>query len=1104
MPSRSARLNSFVYIYIFTVTHFSLICKTTILAALLLIVTSIAGQSYYFRHYQVENGLSNNAVICSAQDKKGFLWFGTKDGLDRFDGYSFKIFRNDPDEKGSIGSNFIHSLYVDPNDVLWVGTEKGLYRYNATTESFTLLVTPFTEQITDIQMDAAGNLWFISNFNLFKYTEAENKMFHFTLNNYFETTSICTLPDGSVWVSTPSGLLKKYNAAINSFSEYDVFSHSPKTVSTWIERLYGTRDGNMLIGTSNQGVKLFQTATGTYKDILTYNVDKTEIFARNFVQTSDNECWIATESGIFIYNLKTGTTINLHKDYSNPYSISDNAVYTFCKDKEGGIWAGTYFGGISYYPKQPLTFHKYFPEEGKNSLSGNVVREIHQDQYGSLWIGTEDAGLNKFDKATGLFKPFKPTGNKEGISYTNIHGLLATGNELWIGTFEHGLDVMNIQTGKVVRHYSKGSGGHSLKSNFIHCISQSGNGEIMLGTTIGAYMYNRDRDNFSALPGMPLYNWYSSILKDDQGTIWAATYGNGVNYYNTKTKKGGNFRYEAQNKNSLSSDRVNSLFQDSYKNLWLATEGGLCRFDPKTNSFKRYTTKNGLPTNFILSLLEDDKKNLWISTSKGLLCFNPRTTQAIVYTTTNGLLNDQFNFSSAYKDLQGRMYFGSVKGMISFHPDEFIKNNYSPLVYITGFQVNNKELAINKNGSPLTRSITYTEKINLKHNQSTFSIDFASFSYSAPEMSEYAYKMEGLDQDWTYLKTNRKAYFTELSPGTYTFKVKAANSSGDWNVRESNLIIEILPPWWASTTAYFFYAALALFIIYYLTRNYHRRIKEKNRRKIEQLEIAKEKELYEAKMEFFTNVAHEIKTPLTLIKGPLEKVVKKAGGIPEIKDSLRIMEKNTSRLVDLTNQLLDFRQTEIRGFSLNFTKQNITELIEDNFISFKPLAEQKDLQFTMSPLPQKLFAFIDAEAFNKILTNLFSNAVKYASTKVELCLLPVKKDDKTFTIEIKNDGYLIPFEMKEKIFEPFFRLKETEKQKGTGIGLALSRSLAQLQKGVLDLKESENNMNVFSLTMPFNLDGNTTILNEEPEKDPETVYPEKLIKTGVTINKTAT
>ncbi|MEP7373178.1 MAG: two-component regulator propeller domain-containing protein [Chitinophagaceae bacterium] len=1047
-----------------------MLCKTTILVLLLAIATGSAGQSYYFRHYQVENGLSNNAVICSIQDKKGFLWFGTKDGLDRFDGYTFKIFRNDPEDENSIGSNFIHSLFVDSSNVLWVGTERGLYQYDATTESFCLLPASLKEQVTDIQMDAGGNLWYISNFNLFKYNQSSKKLEQFPVGLYFEATSICTLPDGSVWISTPSGLLKKYNPASNSFTEYNMFSHSAKTVSNWIEKLHSTANGDILIGTSNQGIKLFNTQTSDYKDILTYNADKTEIFARNFVQVNEDECWIATESGIFIYNMKSGSTINLHKDYNNPYSISDNAVYTFCKDKEGGIWAGTYFGGINYYPKQSLTFQKYFPEEGKNSLSGNVIREIHEDKSGNLWIGTEDAGLNKFDRASGLFTPFKPTGTKEGISYTNIHGILATGNELWIGTFEHGLDVMNIQTGKVIRHYAKNTDSNSLKSNFIYCLYQSREGEIMIGTTIGAYQYNRSADNFSPLPGLPLFTWYSSILKDDQGVIWAGTYGYGINYYNTKTNKAGNFRYEAHNKNSLSSDRVNSLFEDSNKNLWLATEGGLCRFDPSTNNFKRYTTANGFPTNFILSLLEDDKKNLWISTSKGLVCFNPGTEQVTVYTKANGLLNDQFNFSSAYKDLEGRMYFGSVKGFVSFHPGEFIKNNYTPLVYITGFQVNNKELAINKNGGSLKKSITYTDKISLTHNQSTFSIDFASLSYSAPEMSEYAYQMEGLDNDWTYLKTNRKVYFTDLSPGTYTFKVKAASSNNDWNVKESSLVIEILPPWWASTAAYFLYAGAILLLIYYLSRNYHQRIKEKNRRKIEQLEITKEKELYEAKIDFFTNVSHEIKTPLTLIKGPLEKVMKKAGDIPEIKDSLRIMEKNTTRLVDLTNQLLDFRQTEIKGFSLNFTRENISELIEETFISFKPLAEQKNLQFTLGNLPVKLSAFIDTEAFNKILTNVFSNAVKYAKSKVEVAVPPLKEGYKTFTIEVKNDGYLIPYEMKEKIFEPFFRLKETEKQKGTGIGLALSRSLTQLHKGVLDLKQPENNMNVFFITMPVRQD----------------------------------
>jgi ligand-binding sensor domain-containing protein/signal transduction histidine kinase len=1042
--------------------------KIFILFAIFFTGKSLFGQSYYFRHYQVENGLSNNATICSLQDIKGFIWFGTKDGLNRFDGYTFKIFRNSPDDSRSIGSNFIHCLYEDNKGVLWVGTENGVFKYDAASESFSLLKGTENAAIRDIRMDSNGNLWFIWGFTLSRFNVNTQQLIHYDGADYFEATSLCIDFDGAVWISTTNGLIKKYIAKNNSFSSYDVFVHSAATVSKWVERVYATTGGKLLVGTSNQGAKLFDIYTNTYKDILTYNTNKTEIFVRNFIQPSDDEYWIATETGVFIYNNKTGYVINLQKKYNDPYSISDNAVYCFLKDQEGSIWAGTYFGGVNYYPKQNTAFKKYFPRLNENSLSGNVVREIHQDHHGNLWIGTEDAGLNKYDTATKQFTHFQPAGDKQSIASTNIHGLLVTGDEVWIGTFENGLDVLNIKTGKVVKHYSKGAGEHALKSNFVFCITQTDSSQIMLGTTQGAYFYNAGADNFTPIKGLPLNNWYTAILKDEQDVIWASTYGKGVVSYNAVTGSSTDFKYNESNRNSICSDRVNSIFEDSKKNLWFATEGGLCRLNKATGTFTRYTKKEGFPSDFILTILEDAKNNLWVATSKGLVCFNPLIGSTIVYSRVNGILSDQFNFSSAYKDSAGKMYFGSVKGLVSFDPAEFVKDPFVAPVYITGFQVFDKELSIAKTGSPLNQSVINTNKIVLAYSQSTFSIDFASLSFIAPEMSEYAYQMEGLDKDWIYLKTNRKVYFTELSPGTYIFKVKATNSGGTWNKTETTLTIQILPPWWASSWAYLLYLVLGLLIIYFSVRNYHNRVEARNRRKIELLETAKEKEIFEAKIEFFTNVAHEIRTPLTLIKGPLEKVIRNTTDIPVIKDSLKIMERNTNRLVDLTNQLLDFRQTEIQGFSLHCIKADITELLEDTYLSFKPLAEHKNLVFHLQIPETRIYAFVDVEAFNKILTNLFSNAVKYAMAKVVVHLLPVEKDDRSFTIEIKSDGYLIPFEMKEKIFEPFFRLKETEKKEGTGIGLALARSLVQLHKGVLDIKQPEDSMNVFYLIMPLN------------------------------------
>jgi hypothetical protein len=512
-----------------------------------------------------------------------------------------------------------------------------------------------------------------------------------------------------------------------------------------------------------------------------------------------------------------------------------------------------------------------------------------------------------------------------------------------------------------------------LQSNFVYCIYQSPAGEIMIGTTRGAYQFNAVKNDFIPLPGLPLFNWYTSLLKDDHNIIWTTTFGNGINFYDTKTGKSGNFRYNTQNKNSVASDRVNCVFEDSNKDLWFATEGGLCKFDRSNSSFSRYTTKDGLPSNFTISILEDESHRLWISTTKGLVCFNKSTKQMTVYTAANGLLTDQFNFSSGFKDAQGKMYFGSAKGLISFHQSSFEKDAFIPPVYITGFQINNKDLTIDEKNSPLKKSVSYIDKITLRHNQATFSIDFAALSFTAPATLSYAYKMEGLDNDWTTLKANRKVYFTDLTSGTYIFKVRASNSSGLWNGKEAQITIIVLPPWWRSWWAYSAYAIILALTIFYFVRDYHQRMEEKNRRKIELMEIAKEKELYEAKMEFFTNVAHEIRTPLTLIRGPLEKIIRIAGTQPDISRSLSIMNKNTTRLIDLANQLLDFRATETKGFSLSFSKVNISDLLEETFNNFKPLAEQKNLNYQLYLPETTVIAFVDLDAVNKIFYNLFSN-----------------------------------------------------------------------------------------------------------------------------------
>jgi ligand-binding sensor domain-containing protein/signal transduction histidine kinase len=1019
-------------------------------------------QSRYFRHYQVEQGLSHNTVFCTAQDQHGFLWMGTKDGLNRFDGYSFKIFRNSPGDSTSIGDNFIRSLHISGNDSIYAGTRNGIYRYNAITESFTTLYRT-TEEVRDIKKDKDGNIWFVTGQTLLKLDE-QNHLRIYNSAEYFAATSVAIDVNGLLWVSTSGGILLKYNAPSDTFIPFDLFAPRRDISSRWIEKIFALDDSIILAGTSNYGVKMFNTRTNQYKDLLTYNADGTSIFARDFVQASANEIWIASESGVFIYNTVTGNFTNLKKQYGNPYSISDNAVYSLYRDKEGGIWAGTYFGGANYYPRQSISFEKYFPGYNKYSLSGNAVREICEDANGNLWIGTEDAGLNKLDKKSGAITHY--SGTISGIAYPNIHGLLVRGNELWIGTFEHGIDIMDIKTGKVMRHYPGNSSFARLQSNFIVVIYQTAKGLIYIGTRQGLYRWVEHKKLFEIVPQIPSHSFVHSLLEDREGTLWVGTMGNGLFFMNERTGHSGNFTYSHSANKGISNNSVTTIFESSQNEIWIGTEGGgLNKFRKPDSSFTRYTSRENFPSNTIFKILEDNRHRLWISTSNGLVSFHPQSELVTVYTTSNGLLSNQFNYNSGYKDATGKMYFGSVKGMISFHPDSIVMNRYKAPVYITGLYINDKELLPNKDQSPLTTSILFTRKVVLRHNQSSFSIDFAALSFSAPEMTEYKYMTSGLDNDWTYIKSNRKVYFTNLSPGTYVFRVQQAgnNETG----QQAGLMIKILPPFWASWPAYIIYALLSAGIIVLLIRSYHLRVKEKTKRKIEQVAHEKEKEMYQSKIDFFTHVAHEIKTPLTLIKAPMEQIAKKAGAGSGFAYDLKIMERNTDRLIELTNQLLDFRRIETTGFRLHFELYNISALLQEYYTGFKILADQKNIQFTMRLPESPVMAFVDSDSIQKILNNLLYNALNYCHQIVEVELFTPQPGDEMFTIEIRNDGKLIPTDLKEKIFEPFFRINENGNRSGSGIGLALTRSLTRLHKGSVYLKENDTLKNIFVLEMPL-------------------------------------
>ena len=1049
--------------------------RLVLLPALIILSVQLAlCQPYNFVHYQVENGLSNNAVMCSLQDHNGFMWFGTRDGLNRFDGLTFKVFRNSPEDSSSIGSNAITGLFEDEHNRLWAATEKGIYKYDETTEQFTQLKIAGNVSIRNLQVIGDG-IWYISLYNLYRYNEKTGVLTSFSIKK--EVTAYCLINDTTLWMSTSSGTIARYNIQQHQFTEYNLFNKSPNSESKPIETIFNTGSGILLVGTLNEGLKSFDINNLTYKDVLTSNKDKTDIIVREIIAINAREYWIASQSGIYILNIETGNYQHLTREQNNPYSLSDNIVHTLCRDREGGIWAGTYFGGINYYPMQYVSFKKYFPMSGANSISGYAVREISGDKKGNLWIGTEDAGLNTFNPETGHFKNFNTGNGKGSVSYSNIHGLLINEEEVWVGTYLHGLDILNVNTGKLLRHYNTANS--AIGSNFIYSLFKTTAGEIIVSTDKGLYQYLPNQDNFKMITELQKV-FYRTLCEDNEGTIWAGTYSDGVFYYNSKKGKHGQYLLKSGNPYSLPSNLINKIFKDSNGTLWFATEGGLCKYDKIKDRFERITTVDGLPSDVTYSILEDERKNLWISTSKGLASYSPASKKIKVYTKSKGLLTDQFNYSSGYKDGKGQMYFGSVKGMIAFYPDSIQSNQFSPPVFLTGFQVYNKELAINDNTSPLKKSITFTRNITLAHSQSSFSIDFAALSFNSPTTTRYVYKLEGLDKDWTHLETNRKAYFTELNPGTYTFKVSALTEHSGIAGEPATLTIQILPPLWKTWWAYMLYVLAFVSLTFFVIRHFINRSRERNKRKLERLEFEKERENYNDKIEFYINVAHEIRTPLTLIKGPMENIMDRADEMPLIRPSLEIMNRNTDRLLHLSSQLLDFRKAEMNGFRLNFTWENIPLLLNYHYLNFVPLASQKGISIVVN-FPEAFYAYIDVEAFNKIMSNLWDNAVKYGKSQVNISLITADGDPDYYNIIFKNDGLLVSCDMKEVIFKSFVRAKESARLPGTGIGLTLSRSLADIHGGSLVMDFSDKGMNTFIVTLPVKPtqagDNNYTVAN---------------------------
>lgn len=1022
------------------------------------------GNTLYFEHLDIRDGLSQNTVSDIIQDSRGFIWFATKDGLNRYDGSHFRIFKHNPRDSSGLGNNTVRSIVETDDHNILVGTNYGLYIYDTVQDSFSSIPVYDAEgdriyrPILNLERDSAGKVWIsIEAAGIYMYDSRERK----TVCRFRTTRPVRTLAvdsiTGGIWFSfSADGLYYTEDEFDNVYpflldGEKKVF---PEDVISCIS---ATDPGKIYIGMEERGLAVIDRDSGRL-DLV--SLSSGQLFVRQILQYSPDELWIGTESGLYIYNKKTGS----HKHFSNSpydhYSLSDNAIHSIIKDMDGGVWIGTFFGGVNHMAQRIPDFRKYYYTGSPNALGGKRIGEICTDGAGGMWIGSEDAGLYHLDPDSGRFSLFGPS-----REFSNIQALLLDGDDLWVSTFAKGIRVIDTKTQEIRKYEFSKTPGRRLFSNNIFALEACSDGNIYIGTMHGLQFYSRETDDFGYVPQINGGKMVNDIMEDSSGNLWVGTLSNGLYVRNASDRKWRQFTNDPSDRSSLPANNVISLFEDSSNGIWIGTDGsGLCKFDPSSETFTSYTSADGMPSDVIYSIEEDENGLFWISTNQGLVCFSPEKHKPVrIYTASDGLLCDQFNYNSSFHGEDGQMYFGSIEGLVSFYPSslENIRTTDIPDIYITDFTLLNEDIRVGGKGSPLQKDITYTDSLELSYSQNIFTLELAVLDFK--ENPGLMYRMKGLEDKWRRYDSPVTYYF--IAPGSYTFQSRIGYDESSIK----NLYIRIRPPWYNSVLANAIYIIIIAAMMIATIGWYHRRILIKKRKYIQAYERRKEKEVYDTKIAFFTSITHEIRTPLTLIKGPLDNILSHDID-PVIAKDLSIMSRNTDRLLVLVNQLLDFQKIEKENLSLELVKEDIASILEDVCSRFSTSAAQLHKVFSIEIRERDICAMVNKESLIKILSNMMSNAMNYSDSRIEVIL---EQDGGNVKIIFRNDGQVIPSDKREAIFAPFFRGTNSGEKTGTGIGLYLARSLAELQHGSLAMGSSPD-INEFILSFPVCGEGNLT------------------------------
>lgn len=1039
--------------------------------------------TFSFDKFTQADGLSNNHVQCIYQDRMGWMWIGTSQGLSRFDGYRFVNFIPDPNDSTSLSGSIIRVIFEDSNGNLLIGTENGgLNVFDRQKEHF---LHPYRNHpefrsrevsVNSITNDQHGNIYLGTDQNLLRIDTAgiltRINPAPVTKDSEFSFGFIRTLrfdDSGNLWIGTTEGLLLYYPES-NQVEEIQIPLVS--TQSRELFDIFKDDDGMLWIGTYSNGIFICDPSSKSFHHLdLSPYYERTETI-RAISKGKLGDYWIGTRGGLYIYSKTSGITGFFKHDNRDEESLADNSVLDVFHDSRGDTWIGTR-GGLNLLAKSKQAFHDFSAKSNDNHyLNCEIIYTFWVDKKDRIWVGTEDGGINIYDPDKGTFKYLTAqAGNANSISQDCIKAFLddKKGN-LWIGTFWGGIDILNLENGRIKHYRHDQHDPGSLSDNRVWDFAMDHKGGIWVATSTGLDRYDPSGKKFSHFPNIVKNEQVYWLKIDSEGDLWLGTIDKVIIY---NPENGSITQYQ---------EHTQGFTEDSGKRYWIATtDRGVALYSKSGGPVEYYGENEGLCNNHTQCILEDNDHYLWISTTNGLSRFDPLKKQFRKFTSMDGLRNDFYNYGASFKLPNGDLLFGGINGFNMFNPADIMDENLNVNLVFTELRIFNKPVMIGSDkNSILRKSISLTDHIVLKYDQKVFSLEFTALDFINSSGNLYSYYLEGFDKKWNEPSTSRVATYTNLNPGDYTLRIKRVLPGNPSPGNELTLKITIAPPFWMT----WWFRALMILVValfaFMLIKFIINREKIKNELVIEKTRAKNLHELDMLKLRMFTNISHEIRTPLTLILGPLEKLISQQVPEEEITSHLNVVYRNTKQLDRLINQLLDFRKLEAGNLKLEMMQDDVVRLVSEVVQSFQEYAREKQITLEFHSLKKKLTSFVDPDKVKTILNNLLSNAIKYTSeggiVSVHLSLVFAEPENDSLNnpieeqfieLSVRDTGKGITDTNIEKIFTRFFRVDSKNETTGTGIGLSLVKELVKLHRGTIDVRSKQGKGSKFIVRLPY-------------------------------------